>query len=144
LALAAAIAGYLTTKDAVRGTLVSPHAAFLRRHLHDLRAEAVRRRDTLAALDVEIERALAHAEYLLATHPLRGWEGEAERLRAVVPRFRSENALRRGVDTASIAAFAKTPALDLDPGGHGAPPPPPELPGYRARQEMLRGRAGEV
>jgi hypothetical protein len=133
------------TRDAVRGALVNPNSAELRRHLHELRTESVRRRDAIVAMNADIEGELARAEYLLASRPLRGWEAKAERLHGVVPRFRSENARRRGVDTANIAAFTRPPKVDLSLAGEADPlPRPPELQAYRHRHGTLRARAAEV
>ncbi|MEX1183684.1 MAG: hypothetical protein WEF86_10660 [Gemmatimonadota bacterium] len=145
LALAAATAGYLVTRDNVRGGLISPRSAALRESVAVLRAEAVKRRDELLRLDMLIGRDFARAAYLLESRPLTGWESKAERLRAVVPRFRSENARLRGIDAGNIAAFRKPPILELtlpDDSGHLAPPP--ELSTYHELRASLRTRAAAV
>jgi hypothetical protein len=145
LALAAAVAAYLATRDAVRGGLISPRAAALRTRITELREEAVRRRAEMVRLDAAIGRDFARADYLLASRPLTGWEARAERLRAVVPRFRSENARVRGVDTANIAAFRRPPQLELVlPDDRGQLGTPPELERYRELHEALRARAAAV
>ena len=145
LAIAAAVAGYLVTRDWIRGRLHSPHADTLRVRLQELRAEAAARRQALVRLDAAVAHELSLATYLVGSRPLRGWEARADRLRAVVPRFRSENARVRGIDTANIAAFLRPPRLDL-PSIDASEPltPPPELATYREQHEALRGRASIV
>jgi hypothetical protein len=145
LALAAAVAGYLSTRDALRGSLVSPRAAELRRHLRELRAESVRSRGALAALNADTQEALARAEYLVTSRPTRGWEAKAERLGSVIPRFRSENARRRGVDTANIAAFRRPPTLVLALADAAVSlARPAELQACRERHRELRVQAAAV
>jgi hypothetical protein len=145
LAIAAALAGYLVTKDALRGALHNPRIAGLRQRLTALRDESMARRAALARLDAAIANELAMSHYLLAARPLRGWEAKADRLRAVIPRFRSENARRRGIDTANIAAFRQSPRLELGPvPADTAVAPPAELLVCQELHEQLRQRAAAV
>lgn len=145
LAIAAAAAGYLVTKDSLRGVLVSPRAAALRERVHELRAETARRRSELARLDGAIERELHRADYLLRSKPLHGWEEKAKRLQAVVPRFRAENARLRGIDTANVAAFRQAFPLELRPPAHAELlSEPAELTVCRERHAHLAERAAGV
>ena len=145
LAIAAAVAGYLVTKDALRGALHNPRIAGLRQRLAALRAETVERRGALVRLDAAIAGELAMTQYLLAARPLRGWEAKADRLRAVIPRFRSENARWRGIDTANISAFQQPPRLELGPLTESdGPSPPAELAPCQELHDRLRARAAAV
>jgi hypothetical protein len=142
LAVAAALAAYLATRDSLHGRLDSPRAAELRRELRALRHGEARRREALARLDVAIRREFAAANYLLHSRPLQGWEAKLDRLRAVIPRFRVENARARGIDTANIAAFQKPVALAAAPGEEDAMlTAPAELIQQQERLEALRARA---
>lgn len=99
----------------------------------------------MVRLDAAISRDFGRVDYLLASRPLTGWEAKAERLRTIVPRFRSENARVRGVDAANIAAFRKPPQLELVlPDDRGQLGTPPELDAYREQHEALRTRAAGV
>src|SRR5688572_826088 len=145
LAIAAAVAGYLVTKDALRGALHNPRIAGLRQQLTALHAESRERRAALARLDAAVANELAMTQYLLAARPLRAWEAKADRLRAVIPRFRSENARHRGIDTANIAAFRHPPRLELGPlGPDHAVAPPAELALCQELHDRLRARAAAV
>lgn len=145
LAIAAALAAYLATHDSVRGRPDNPHAAELRRELRELRHECARRRRELARLDTCIRQEFAAASYLLNSRPLQGWEAKADRLRAVIPRFRAENARARGIDTANIAAFRRPGAFHLAPREEdGRLTPPAELLRQQQRFERLRRRAAAL
>jgi hypothetical protein len=145
LAIAAAVAGYLVTRDSIRGRLQSPRADTHRARLRELRIEAATRRDATTRLDAAIAHELALVNYLLAAQPLRGWEARADRLRAIIPRFRADNARVRGIDTANIAAFARPPQLDLPVIDAEQPmSPPPELGAHREMHDALRVRAAAV
>ena len=45
--------------------------------------------------------------HLLESHPLRDWQGKQDRLQSVILQFRGENARLRGLDPASVIAFAQ-------------------------------------
>jgi preprotein translocase subunit SecG len=45
--------------------------------------------------------------HLLESHPLREWQGKQDRLQSVILQFRGENARIRGMDPASVIAFAQ-------------------------------------
>ena len=45
--------------------------------------------------------------HLLESHPLREWQGKQDRLQSVILQFRGENARLRGLDPASVIAFAQ-------------------------------------
>lgn len=115
LAITAALAAYLSTRGTVDGVIVSPRVAELRRHVTQLRLEIGRRRVAIGSVDTDIDRRFVRHNFLAASNPLAGWTGKAERLEAIVPSFRSENARLRGVDVARIAAFHRPVRLDLRP-----------------------------
>jgi hypothetical protein len=145
LALAAAVAGYLVTRGSVQGSLTSPRAAALGRTRGLLWADALERRAELLRVDEAIGRELARAEDLLAARPLHGWEAKANRLRAVIPRFRAENARLRGIDTANVAAFRRAPQLQLElPAEASTFTRPGELDRCRTSHVELRRRAAAV
>lgn len=142
LAVAAALAAYLATRDSLHGRLDNPRAAELRRELRGLRYDEARHREALARLDVAIRREFAAANYLLHSRPLQGWEAKLDRLRAVIPRFRIENARARGIDAANIAAFQKPVTFAIAPGDEDAMlTAPAELIQQQERLEALRARA---
>jgi hypothetical protein len=142
LAISAAMAGYLATGDKLRGVLTNPRAAALSRRLEALRAEITHRSNELNRLGTGITRELQHIDYLLKSRPLSGWQAKEQRLRAVVPRFRSENARARGIDTSNVAAFRRPAAMELGPVNEEALiQAPGELGEYRERFEKLHGRA---
>lgn len=145
LAIAAALAAYLATHDSVRGRPDNPLAVELRRELRELRFESERRRRALARLDTCVRHEFAAASYLLHSRPLQGWEARVDRLRAVIPRFRAENARARGIDTANIAAFRRPGAFHLAPREEdGRLTPPAELVRQQQRFERLRNRAAAL
>ena len=145
LVVAAALAAYLATRDSLHGRLDNPQAAELRRELRALQRDEARHREALARLDIAIRREFAAANYLLHSRPLQGWEAMLDRLRAVIPRFRVENARARGIDTANIAAFQRPVVLAVAPGEEDAMlTAPAELIQQQERLESLRARAAVV
>jgi len=142
LAISAAMAGYLATSDKLRGVLTNPRAAALVERMEALRAEIARRSDGLGLIATGIARELQRVDYLVATHPLSGWQAKAERLRAVIPRFRSENARARGIDASNVTAFRRPPALEFGPAEEeGVIAPPAELAEYREQFARLHESA---
>jgi len=67
----------------------------------------------ISSLDIESQIWIAKAKYLAGLSPLRDWRGKAKRLEALVPLFRAENALRRGIDVHNIAGFKNQTPLGL-------------------------------
>jgi hypothetical protein len=110
-----------------------------------VQSETVRRRDAINRIQTAIVRDLHRVGYLLQSRPLSGWEAKAERLRAVIPRFRSENARARGIDSANVAAFRRPPKIELAPlEEDGRLVPPADLAEYRKRFERLNARAASL
>ncbi len=72
----------------------------LEREAHD-HARAARRAISNAATET------GRINHLLESHPLREWQGKQDRLQSVILQFRGENARVRGLDPASIIAFAQ-------------------------------------
>jgi hypothetical protein len=108
LVIAAAVAAYLTARTSVTNEVtVDPRVVDLKEQLQRLRQEAGEHRRSIHQIDVEVQIHVAHVNYLLKSDPLEGWEGKAQRLRRVIPVFRSENARGRGLDPASIIAFQR-------------------------------------
>ena len=142
LAISAAVAGYLALKDVVKGAPTNPRVVALHGRALELQSETVRRRDAIHRIQAAITRDLHRVGYLLGSRPLSGWEAKADRLRAVIPRFRSENARARGIDSANVTAFRSPPRIELAPTEEdGRLTPPSDLPEYRRRFERLNGRA---
>ncbi|MEX2609217.1 MAG: hypothetical protein WEA24_04665, partial [Gemmatimonadota bacterium] len=61
LALAAALAAFLVTRDSVRGLLESPRAAALRARVQELKAATEARRAALAGLEADVQREFAYS-----------------------------------------------------------------------------------
>jgi hypothetical protein len=113
LAFTAAVAAYLSTRGRVNGVVVSPRVAALKQRVSALMLEAGARRHAMAQADTAIHRQFGRVEYLLRSRPLSGWRAKAQRLEAVLPSFRAENARLRGIDTANVAAFRSPAQLQL-------------------------------
>jgi hypothetical protein len=108
LVIAAAVAAYLTARTSVTNEVtIDPRVVDLKEQLQRMRQEAGEHRRSIHQLDVDVQIHIGHVNYLLKSDPLEGWEGKAQRLRRVIPVFRSENARGRGLDPASIIAFQR-------------------------------------
>jgi hypothetical protein len=59
------------------------------------------------------ELALGQLQSLLRSRPLATIDAKRSRLNAIIPRWRSTNVRRRGIDAASVEAFRRSPALAL-------------------------------
>lgn len=60
------------------------------------------------------DRAIARLNSLLRSDPLSTIEAKRSRLESIIPRWRARNALLRGLDPTSIAAFRRDVPLTLD------------------------------
>jgi hypothetical protein len=140
LAISAAVAGYLATGGRLRGTLTNPRVAAMRRRADELRSEITGRREAIHRIEMATIKEFHRADYLLRSRPLSGWEAQAQRLEAIIPRFRSENARFRGIDSSSITAFRSSPRLELGPVEEPQLTPPAELADHRETFDRLHAR----
>lgn len=91
-----------------------------------LRASLRQQREGAMLLASDIETVAGKVYHLLRARPLLEWGGKANRLEAIVPMFRAENARLRAMDTRSIRAFSTPARLELpeiDPTAPFAEPP---------------------
>ena len=65
------------------------------------------------AAESQARASIGRVEHLMTASPLAEWGAKADRLEGVIPLFRGENARLRGMDPASILAFAGKPSLSL-------------------------------
>ena len=116
LVFGAAILGFLTYRQRVsEGEGGEAHPAIIQ-----LRADR-RRLQTDAHSAVQVGRtaetraraSIARVEHLMTASPLAEWSAKVDRLAGVIPLFRGENARLRGIDPASILAFAGDSPLSL-------------------------------
>jgi hypothetical protein len=68
---------------------------------------------SLLELRQAFESNVAIAKYLGAATPFRAWQSKYQALEAIIPLFRSENALRRGVDVQNIRGFGAQTSLNV-------------------------------
>jgi hypothetical protein len=114
LSLTAITAAYCAAAPKlIEGKLEDPLIPELKAKLASLRMESVGQRQSLKALDTDIQNAISQAKYLARTRPLEDWEAKVQRLNAVVTLFRAENARARGADPESIIAFKQPSKMDL-------------------------------
>lgn len=71
-----------------------------------LRRSLREQREAAMLLASEIETSIGKVQHLLLARPLLEWRGKADRLAAVIPMFRAENARHRAMDPRSIRAFS--------------------------------------
>ena len=108
LVLAAMTLGFVYKREDLTDTH-GEHAALrpLRARLQALEREA---HGHARAARISMSAAAAEAgriNHLLESHPLREWQGKQDRLQSVIVQFRGENARLRGLDPASVIAFAQ-------------------------------------
>jgi hypothetical protein len=150
LALTAMTAAYCAAAPkVVEGKLVDPIIPELKAKLASLRIDVVNQRQSLRALDADIQTFISRAKYLAGTHPLAEWEAKTQRLNAVVTLFRAENARARGVDPESIIAFRQRSTVEFPPVPDEAFQVPADLTSldeeFRTlRDELRQHMAGEV
>jgi len=108
LVLAAMTLGFVYKKEDLTDRQ-GEHASLrpLRAKLQSLEREAL---GHAHAARISMSGAAAQAGriyHLLESHPLREWQGKQDRLQSVILQFRGENARLRGLDPASVIAFAQ-------------------------------------
>lgn len=139
LALTALTAAYCAAKpNVVEGKLVDPRIPELKSKLSSIRLEILNQHQSLRTLDASVQTSISLAKYLARTRPLADWEAKAQRLNAVVPLFRAENARARGVDPESIIAFKPRSAIDFPAVPSEAFQIPPELAGLEQEFRELQ------
>jgi hypothetical protein len=114
LVLGAAMLGYLSYEHTVSdGRGEHPALAQLRADRRTLQLEAHATVQSGRTSESLARAGLGRAEHLIAASPLAEWRAKADRLNGVIPLFRGENARLRGIDPASILAFANKSPLTL-------------------------------
>ena len=108
LVLAAMTLGFVYKKEDLTDRQGEhPSLRPLRKKLQTLEREAL---GHARSARVSMGSAAAQAgrmNHLLESHPLREWQGKQDRLQSVILQFRGENARLRGLDPASVIAFAQ-------------------------------------
>jgi hypothetical protein len=108
LVLAAMTLGFVYKKEDLTDRQGEhPSLKPLRKRLQSLEREALGHataaRNAISSAAAETGRI----NHLLESHPLREWQGKQDRLQSVILQFRGENARLRGLDPASVIAFAQ-------------------------------------
>jgi ABC-type transport system involved in cytochrome bd biosynthesis fused ATPase/permease subunit len=108
LVLAAMTLGFVYKKEDLTDRQGEhPSLKPLRKRLQSLEREALAHataaRNAISSAAAETGRI----NHLLESHPLREWQGKQDRLQSVILQFRGENARLRGLDPASVIAFAQ-------------------------------------
>jgi len=111
LVFGAAVLGFLTYRQIVRdGKSEHPAIVKLRADRRALQADAHAAVHAGRAAEAQAQASIGRVEHLMTASPVAEWVAKADRLEAVIPLFRGENARLRHIDPASILAFAeKTP-----------------------------------
>ena len=127
LVFCAALAGYLKQSENMEYDAAPPRKADAARERLQSARQAVESQralvcDTMNRLDGAIQRV----RYLAGAGRFVDPSGKADRLRRVVPLFRSENARSRGLDPRDILAFRTFTPLDLPPADLSQPVQVPE------------------
>ncbi|MGH8435065.1 MAG: hypothetical protein ACRERX_11405 [Pseudomonas sp.] len=143
VALTAAIAGFLASTDSISGHFEDPKLVGLRARLLELKKALLDRKAGISQKEAQILEQFSIAQHLLKSQPLAGWTGKANRIRSVIPLFRSENAQIRGIDPVTIAAFRK-PAVFQFQAVESAIAEPDDLKVYMARFSTLRERTSDL
>ena len=112
LALSAALIGYLGHKGMVGGRQQNPELTAMRARIADEHARASEMRLRVQQAESRITDDLSELDRFITSQPLAGWEAKADRLKATVQLFRSENARLRGIDSANIMAFRNPIAIE--------------------------------
>jgi hypothetical protein len=114
LVLTACASAYLESNAKIVETRLSdPRITELEDKIRALRLESISHNLRLRTLDSQIEANIANAKYLSLEPPLRDKEAKANRLCAVIPLFRSENARQRGIDVQNILGFRQLRPLEF-------------------------------
>ena len=114
LVLCAMVAAYLRQSEKLeyeaervaRAPAARTRAVALRQAVEEQRARVL-------ATSAEVDGGFQRLAHLAEARPLAEAESRAERLRSVVPRWRSENARWRGLDTRDVRAFEGAAVLTL-------------------------------
>jgi preprotein translocase subunit SecG len=108
LVLAAMTLGFVYKKEDLTDRQGEhPSLKPLRKKLQSLEREAL---GHAHAARIAMSGAAAEAgriNHLLESHPFREWQAKQDRLQSVIVQFRGENARLRGLDPASVIAFAQ-------------------------------------
>lgn len=124
LVFAAAVIGYSKKSDDLKDTLSEdPRISTLEVQISDLRQDALEQRQNVRQALTEVRGGISRVHHLRESRPLQEWRAKEERLRGVIPLFRSENARLRHLDPSEIRAFQREPEISF---------PDVEEPPYRA------------
>jgi len=114
LVFGAAVLGFLTYRQTVsEGKGEHPAVAQLRADRRSLQTDAHSAVKAGRAAETQARASIGRVEHLMTASPLAEWGAKVDRLEGVIPLFRGENARLRGMDPASILAFAGKPTLAL-------------------------------
>ena len=116
LVFGAAILGFLTYRQKVsegEGGEAHPAIIQLRADRRRLQTDAHAAVQAGRATETRARASIARVEHLMTASPLAEWSAKVDRLAGVIPLFRGENARLRGIDPASIIAFAGDSPLSL-------------------------------
>jgi hypothetical protein len=114
LVFGAAILGFLTYRQTVsEGKGEHPAVEQLRGDRRSLQRDAHSAVKAGRSAETQARASIARVEHLLTASPLAEWGAKADRLAGVIPLFRGENARLRGIDPASVLAFAGSSPLSL-------------------------------
>jgi hypothetical protein len=122
LAITAAAAAYLESKDRVRrlrGTLseednsLQPVVNAKLQEIKEVRVRMLQHRARIRDFDTSIRASLGRTRYLSNSNPFQDWEAKANRLDALIHLFRTTNSCLRGLDAINIRAFETRRPLDL-------------------------------
>jgi hypothetical protein len=114
LVFGAAVLGFLTYGQTVSdGTGEHPAIVQLRADRKELQSDAHGALQAGRTAESQARAGIGRVEHLMTASPLAEWGAKADRLAGVIPLFRGENARLRGIDPASVLAFAGTPPLSL-------------------------------
>lgn len=114
LVFGAAVLGFLTYRQVAseqRGE--HPAVVQLRADRRSLQTHAHSAVQSGRAAETQARASIGRVEHLMTASPLAEWNAKVDRLVGVIPLFRGENARLRGIDPASILAFAGKPPLSL-------------------------------
>ena len=116
LVFGAAVLGFLTYRQNVsegKGGEAHPAIIQLRADRRSLQTSAHSAVQAGRAAETQARASIGRVEHLMTASPLAEWGAKVDRLAGVIPLFRGENARLRGMDPASIVAFAGKPPLSL-------------------------------
>ena len=108
LVLAAMTLGFVYKKEDLTDRQGEhPSLKPLRKRLQSLEREALGHASAARNAISNAASETGRINHLLESHPLREWQGKQDRLQSVILQFRGENARLRGLDPASVIAFAQ-------------------------------------